>query len=474
MKKNSLVKKLALLMSAIMILTSLAVVASATEEPATYDVWDGLSYDMTPFEGIIPNASYDASVNSPIIIDSAAKLAGLSKFVNDAKVKGSAGALPGWPIYITKNIDLAGHPFKSIGCDYSIAMFSGLLEGRLNGEEGKAPIIMNLNIIDSSTNNIGFVGTLRGGAMKNLTFENAKVGHPDTKFGVAIAVGYPCKNVEISGITVKNSTVIGGSSLNVSGIGAIIGVMKADNEITLKDLYAENVNFVCEDYHINPVGGIIGIVQSKQPVHFENCYYSGKIIQLDSWGIIETDLPMGGIVGTTSNEGLAPTITMKNCHYDGQLAYAGEDRIAAVGAFVGRMVSGGSLVLEDCQYTGANADALVGATDALEGASEGLTISITNTVSVADIPLLKGSAEGHTITGEVTYNISEPEPTDPQPSAPADPEPSKPADPQPSEPQGGDQEPAPAGGIQAWVVIVVGIVCLAAGAGIGIVIKKKQ
>ena len=470
MKKNSLVKKLALLMSAIMILTSLAVAASAADDPAAFDVWDGLTYDMTPFEGIIPNASYDASVNSPIIIDSAAKLAGLSKFVNDAKVRGSAGALPGWPIYITKNIDLAGHPFKSIGCDYSIAMFSGLLEGRLNGEEGKAPTIMNLSIIDSSTNNIGFVGTLRGGALKNLTFENAKVGHPDTKFGVAIAVGYPCKNVEVSGITVKNSTVIGGSSLQVSGVGAIIGVMKADNEITLKDLRAENVNFVCEDYHINPIGGIIGIVQSKQPVHFENCYYSGKILQLDSWGVIETDLPMGGIVGTTSNEGLAPTITMKNCHYDGQLAYAGEERVAAVGAFVGRLASGGSLTLEDCQYTGANADALVGATDALEGASESLTISITNTTSVADIPVLNGSTEGHTITGEVTYNISEPEPTEPQPT---EPQPSKPAEPKPTEPQGGDEQPAPAG-VQTWVVIVVGIVCLAAGAGIGLVVKKKQ
>lgn len=89
--------------------------------------------------------------------------------------------------------------------------------------------------------------------------------------------------------------------------------------------------------------------------------------------------------------------------------------------------------------------------------------------------------------GQAPTEPTEPAPTDPTEPAPTDPtepaptEPSQPAptepqgtEPQPSQPQGGEEEPAPSGGIQLWVLIVVGLVCLAGGFGVGIVIGKKK
>ena len=76
---------------------------------------------------------------------------------------------------------------------------------------------------------------------------------------------------------------------------------------------------------------------------------------------------------------------------------------------------------------------------------------------------------------------TEPAPTDPAPTEPTQPTPTEPqatqpqgTEPKPSQPQGGDEQPAPSGGIQAWVLIVVGVVCLAGGLGAGIVIGKKK
>lgn len=65
------------------------------------------------------------------------------------------------------------------------------------------------------------------------------------------------------------------------------------------------------------------------------------------------------------------------------------------------------------------------------------------------------------------------EPTEPiEPSKPVETQP-KPTQPKPTEPSN-PVEPAPEGGIELWVLILVGAVCLAGGAGIGIVIGKKK
>ena len=167
MKKQTL-KLLAIAMSVFMILSALAIPAFATDggddgadavltpvatpDDATWDKWDG-SYDTTPFDGIEDHAA-DRSSEEPIIIDTAEKLAGMAKYVNETVAIGgaSSGALLNQKVYITKNMDLMCLDFPIIGKAYSEAMVSFLLEGRLNGTEGAAITIANLSIPTPSGN----------------------------------------------------------------------------------------------------------------------------------------------------------------------------------------------------------------------------------------------------------------------------------------------------------------------------------
>ena len=101
MKTKSLMKKFALLMSVLMVLTSLAVCVSAEEatfNPADWSYWDGLSVDVSPFEGKDPKVDYNPEAgHTPIIIETAAQLAGLSKVVNESgQGGGPVNLAPPW------------------------------------------------------------------------------------------------------------------------------------------------------------------------------------------------------------------------------------------------------------------------------------------------------------------------------------------------------------------------------------------
>ena len=78
------------------------------EDPfADFDKWDGVTYDTSPFAGIdADNLGNNCTKpgGGAVVIDTAAKLAGLAKAVNDAAIgNGSYGAYKNLPIYITKN-----------------------------------------------------------------------------------------------------------------------------------------------------------------------------------------------------------------------------------------------------------------------------------------------------------------------------------------------------------------------------------
>lgn len=477
--KNSMIKKFALLLVVVMVMTSMAIAVSA-DEASDWSYWDGITVDVTPFEGKDPAVDYDPEKgHTPIVIETAAQLAGLAKVVNaSGQGGGQKGAYRSWPIYITKNIDLDGYKFTPIGWGYNTAAFGGFLEGRLNGQEGVPVTIKNLWISEGSpvytpggldgskpgekeTVNNAFIPTLRNGGVMNLTFENAKVGHPNATGDCGIVVGYFSKNGSVfSGVTVKNSTLITGYGTGKSG--GVIGQLKNEKIDLLKDVRAENLTLVTritEDGEYaaeRNVGGIVGTWDCKMPLTFENCYYSGKVVALDTWETIEADMYAGGFIGTTQ---AGQDLTFKNCEYAGALAYAGENREAAISAFVGYHAGGESTVtIENCVVNGT--------CEALVGSDAAVKLNITNVTATSEIVAIKGG-NGHTVTGEITFNIPEPEPQ------PTEPQETKPAEPKPTEPQGGAEQPAPAG-VQAWVVIVVGIVCLAAGAGIGMVFKKKQ
>ena len=192
MKTNRWLKAIAMAMTVFMMMTVIAIPAFADNEVvdpfADFDKWDGVTV-VNPFDldgnGEDDVIADNGGSNCPlpdgvdaIIIDSAAKLVGLSQAVNDAKVSGGYGAYKGVPIYVTVNIDLQGNQFDSIGYDYSKAMFSGEFEGRLGGVEGAAVTIANLyNPYAAANNTGGLVGNLRGGSVKNFTLVNAIVGN---------------------------------------------------------------------------------------------------------------------------------------------------------------------------------------------------------------------------------------------------------------------------------------------------------
>ena len=450
--KKSLMKKFALLMSVLMILTSMAVCVSAEEatiNPADWSYWDGLSVDVSPFEGKDPKVDYNPEAgHTPIVIETAAQLAGLSKVVNESgQGGGQKGAYRNWPIYITKNIDLDTYQFTPIGWGYNTAAFGGCMEGRLNGEEGKAVTIKNLWISEgakvytpkgleqiaagaakgeSEAVNNAFIPTMRSGFLKNLNFENAKVGHPNCAGDVAIVVGYASKSTtEISGVTVKNSTVIAGFSANVGGV---VANLKNENLSALTDVRAENVNIVVRvdeenGYGVEAnIGGVVGKWNAAAPLTLENCYYSGKILQLDTWTTIEADMYAGGFIGYYEG---SKDLTLKKCEYAGDLVYAGEDREASVSAFVGLYKPSGKIVIEDCRVNG-TPDALIGTEDAVD-------VTITNSTAANDIAAVKGGA-GHTVTGALTIDAPVEDPTEPPVDEPTEPPVDEPTEPPVDEP----------------------------------------
>jgi hypothetical protein len=78
-----------------------------------------------------------------------------------------------------------------------------------------------------------------------------------------------------------------------------------ENIDLLKDVRAENLTMVTritEDGEYaaeRNVGGIVGTWDCKMPLTLENCYYSGKVVALDTWEIIEADMYAGGFIGFT-------------------------------------------------------------------------------------------------------------------------------------------------------------------------------
>ena len=211
------------------------------------------------------------------IIDSAAKLAGLAKLTNDAAIGGSTGAYEGHTFYITVNIDLNNKEWTPIGTNYGIN-FAGNLEGKLGGVEGAAPTIKNFALTNTpGYGNTGFIGTLRGGSVKNLTFENASVSYIEGS-SLGIVVGYMSKVVTaFENIKVINSTVKSTATRQDEGIGGVVGYAKVDKALNIK-----NVAFINGSVEgaIVETGGIIGYARvnvENELISFENCYVSGTV-----------------------------------------------------------------------------------------------------------------------------------------------------------------------------------------------------
>lgn len=321
MKKTFWKKMLSLTLVVLMVCLALPILAADD-----YSVWDG---------SIETDWLKDSEKTH--IIDSAAKLAGLAKLTNDQAIGGDTGAYEGHTFYITVNIDLNGKEWAPIGYTYGVN-FAGNLEGKLGGVEGAAVTIKNLVISDNTNNNnTGFIGTLRGGSVKNLTFVNAKVDYPQGS-SQGIVVGYISKVITaIENIKVIDSYVSASAS-TTEGTGGVIGYAKVDEPLTFKNVAFINGTVEADTKY---AGGIIGQARTNaEGAHytFENCYVSGKIT-----GNVDD---AGGIAGTLMHKFDNDCFTLKNVQADNVTVKAA----TAGGTLVGRL-TGTTLVIENALVT---------------------------------------------------------------------------------------------------------------------------
>ncbi|MBR4961926.1 MAG: hypothetical protein IKY52_13610 [Clostridia bacterium] len=335
-------KALALLLCVMMtVCLGLTVPVSAAEE---YSVWDG-------------SIETDWLKESEKVhtIDSAAKLAGLAKLTNDAQIGGSTGAYEGHTFYITVNIDLNNKEWTPIGTNYGIN-FAGNLEGKLGGVEGAAPTIKNFSLTNTEGHgNTGFIGTLRGGSVKNLIFENASVSYIDGS-SLGIVVGYMSKVITaFENITVINSNVKSTATRQDEGIGGVVGYAKIDKALNFKNIAFINGSV---EGAIVETGGIIGYARvnvENELITFENCYVSGSV--KGNAG------NAGGIAGKLQVLNDSDVFTMKNVQTENLTVNA-----STAGSLFGQ-TTGGTVVVENAlliNSTASVADDAVAAVDATD------------------------------------------------------------------------------------------------------------
>ena len=301
--------------------------------------------------------------------------------------------------YITGDIDLAGHDWNPIGNCFNYR-FGGEVIGSKGKADGTGTQIAIKNMTINRPNNTtqdatGFIGTMCGGAVRNIKFENTSVtvkcfrtgsvvgqcnvsvvenvssdatvtvtdGNTNNGWDIAAGIIGACwggntfENLTFTG-KLQNGSVSGDATGGILGAGESNGV---DTLIKNCIVVSESINGgVAADATATGHGGIIGT--ARHLITIENCYV---------WANISTANPrVGGLVGAAWNG-----ITINNSQFDGMVMADGDHR----GAFVGYSNPGQAITLIGNLNTGAAASAKAKMSDltafALVGSTDVLTIS---------------------------------------------------------------------------------------------------
>lgn len=248
-------------------------------------------------------------------IDTPEKLAWIS-----CKVRHSNSAFANAKVKLTQSIDMQGKVFIPIAAGDQ-KKFSGTIDGQgftisnlyINGSE------INNDSISSVTGksrngeklygqNIGLVGVLSGGTIKNLTLKDALIY-------AAIDAG---------------ST--GNDKGNPISVGTLVGWV--DNASTIENCVASGS--IETSGAKNRVGGIIGNVKN---ITITNCVSSVSVTASGDSTYV------GGIVGALRNGG---TVNMSSCVYSGNSLYTVD---GSVGAIAGSYESVGKIKTENLFYS---------------------------------------------------------------------------------------------------------------------------
>ena len=206
------------------------------------------------------------------------------------------------------DLDMAGYLFTPICGGGGEKKFQGTFDG--NGHT-----ISNLNIngaeIAKNRNdaryaqNVGFVGSLGGGTVKNIVLENVDI-QSSTDIGVVgktnqISVGAVVgwqQNGTIDNCIATGSIQTSGKGQGVGGIVGNLHQGTISNCLSSVSILASGQNA--------QVGGIVGLTKNNE-ISITSCAYVGTTLESTGSGAV------GGIVGQQYN---SKSLKIENCYYD--------------------------------------------------------------------------------------------------------------------------------------------------------------
>ncbi len=191
---------------------------------------------------------------------------------------------------LENNIDLVNMSWTPIGKDSLDYCYEGVFDGQNH-------TISNINITSTSTNPVGFFGSVYGGTVKNLVVE----GTIDSNYYTGGITGYLNKGTIENCV---NKTTITNESMN--GTGGIVGYV-ANNTSSIKNC----INIGNVSSSLSTVGGIVGNVAN----------ITAGVSSLT----INKCINLGEISGTSNVSGIlgnAPTtaITISDCMNIGKIS----------------------------------------------------------------------------------------------------------------------------------------------------------
>ncbi|MBO7104701.1 MAG: InlB B-repeat-containing protein [Fibrobacter sp.] len=249
----------------------------------------------------------------------------------EAELAWYAANYSNWNARLNANLDLGGHLWIPIAPGQGNARYAKIFDG--NGH-----VIKNLYIngtelaqIDKSyAQNLGFVGTLGGGTIKNLILENVDIqastnagdilGRDDSQISVGAFVGWMADKVTKN--VVENCVVASGTirtTGNGQGVGGIVGNAKVGtitNCMSLVEIHTSG----SQAY----IGGIIGI--TKTDVTVASCVYAGP-------GLVNTG--SNGAVGGITGNVYSGKMTATDDYYEGENYYQ-DSAVGGVGKSCGK------------------------------------------------------------------------------------------------------------------------------------------
>ena len=326
---NKIVNKVLLLLSVILVAVGQGFAA-----------WDGTVATTAPGDTTIDGKNFYKISNEK-------ELAWFAAQVN-ATSKGKANPHSNINAILMADMDMTGHLWTPIAAGKGDTRFGGIIDGNghkivgiyINGEElaaienngycnGVNPAVPSCN-----AQNLGFVGTLGGGTIKNLILENVDIHastnagtiltNQDQQISVGAFVGWMAdKNVLGKNIANKDSNVVENCMVtgtikttgNSQGVGGIVGNAKVgtiSNCMSLIEIQASG-----SKAH---VGGIIGI--TKTDIAVSSCVYAGP-------GLTNTGAngSVGGIAGNVASG----TIIAEDSFYEGDGITYNNKPISGVG-----------------------------------------------------------------------------------------------------------------------------------------------